>query len=94
MILFAGALLLTPGFFTDACGFALLVPPVRSAVYRWLRARVTVQRFEMGSGRPGPRDPYRPQPMPPRDDGVIEGEYEEVTPPKRPTHGTSGWTRH
>ena len=28
MILFAGALLLTPGFFTDAVGFALLMPPV------------------------------------------------------------------
>ena len=27
MILFAGALLLTPGFFTDAVGFALLTPP-------------------------------------------------------------------
>jgi UPF0716 protein FxsA len=26
MILFSGALLLTPGFFTDAVGFALLVP--------------------------------------------------------------------
>ena len=32
MILFAGALLLTPGFFTDAIGFALLMPPVRIAV--------------------------------------------------------------
>ena len=30
MILFSGALLLTPGFFTDAVGFALLVPPVRA----------------------------------------------------------------
>ncbi len=29
MILFSGALLLTPGFFTDAVGFALLVPAVR-----------------------------------------------------------------
>ncbi len=29
MILFAGALLLTPGFFTDAVGLLLLIPPVR-----------------------------------------------------------------
>jgi len=28
-LLFAGALLLTPGFFTDALGFALLTPPLR-----------------------------------------------------------------
>lgn len=35
-VLLGGALLLTPGFITDACGFALLLPPVR----RWLAARV------------------------------------------------------
>ena len=32
MILVAGAVLLTPGFLTDAIGFALLIPPVRAAV--------------------------------------------------------------
>ena len=35
MILFAGALLLTPGILTDAFGFSLLIPPCR-AVYRKL----------------------------------------------------------
>jgi UPF0716 protein FxsA len=30
LILLAGAVLLTPGFLTDAVGFALLVPPVRA----------------------------------------------------------------
>lgn len=39
MILIAGALLLTPGFLTDAIGFALLVRPVREAVRRWVVAR-------------------------------------------------------
>jgi UPF0716 protein FxsA len=34
MILFSGALLLTPGFFTDAVGFLLLVPAVRSFIMR------------------------------------------------------------
>ena len=29
MILVAGMLLLLPGFFTDACGLLLLIPPVR-----------------------------------------------------------------
>lgn len=57
MILIAGALLLTPGFFTDAVGFALLVRPVRLAVLRHLRSRVRVARFHMGPGpefrRPG-----------------------------------------
>jgi len=32
LILFAGALLLTPGFVTDILGLLLLLPPVRSAV--------------------------------------------------------------
>ncbi len=32
LILFGGALLLTPGFLTDVLGFALLVPPVRGAI--------------------------------------------------------------
>ncbi len=30
MILVAGAVLLTPGFLTDAVGYSLLVPPIRS----------------------------------------------------------------
>ncbi|CAN5475777.1 FxsA family protein [soil metagenome] len=36
MILLAGAFLLTPGFLTDAVGFALLFPPVRACVRIWL----------------------------------------------------------
>ncbi|MBC6428461.1 MAG: FxsA family protein [Cellvibrionales bacterium] len=35
LILAAGLLLLTPGFFTDGVGFALLIPPVRSVIIRW-----------------------------------------------------------
>ena len=41
-LLFAGALLLTPGFFTDAVGFALLVPPgsrVAIARFAWSRMK-------------------------------------------------------
>jgi len=36
LILFAGALLLTPGFVTDAFGLLLLVPPVRAVLRRAL----------------------------------------------------------
>ena len=46
MILFAGALLLTPGFLTDILGILLLLPPVRatlrSTVVRWLKLRAGV----------------------------------------------------
>lgn len=90
MILLSGALLLTPGFFTDAVGFALLVPAVRRAAFNWLRARVQVQSFTMGT-----ETRTRPQG---RADDVIDGDFEDVTPEKRPTHppveGPSGWTRH
>lgn len=88
MILFAGALLLTPGFFTDAMGFALLIPAVRKAVFRYLASRVKVQSFSMGGSS---ETHFR------ADDSVIDGEWEDVTK-KRPTHeplrGPSGWTKH
>ena len=80
MILFSGALLLTPGFFTDIVGFSLLIPPVRAAVYRYARSRINVQSFQMG---PGPTAQPRP------DDKVIDGDFEEVKPSK----GPSKWTQ-
>lgn len=51
LILFAGALLLTPGFLTDVIGVLLLLPPVRAA----LRAGTVNQlRRRSGLGRMGP----------------------------------------
>ncbi len=91
MILIAGALLLTPGFFTDAVGFSLLAPPIRKSLFQFLRKRIKVQRFEMGPN--GPRD-ARNGPGPRQPGDVIEGQYEEVDPSKKPTHDGSGWTRH
>lgn len=90
MILLAGALLLTPGFFTDAVGFLLLTPPVRMAVLNYLRSRVSVQRFDMG---PRP-DPFEEDPRPRPRDVVIDGDYQDVTERKKPTHTGSGWTKH
>ena len=40
MIVFGGALLLTPGFLTDLVGLALLLPPTRALLRGWSR-RVT-----------------------------------------------------
>ena len=89
MILFAGALLLTPGFFTDAIGFLLLVPAVRLAVIRYVGARVKVRSFsaQAHSGqRSGRAD-------------VVDGEFEDVTPSEpaaadRIGKKPSGWTEH
>ena len=80
MILASGLLLLTPGFFTDAVGFALLIPGVRDAVMRYVRSRINVRSFTMGDAT---RQPRRPA-----DDRVIEGDYVEM--PRR--EGPSGWT--
>lgn len=80
MILLSGALLLTPGFFTDAVGFALLAPPVRNAMFHYLRARVVVRDFQMG-----------PHPARSRTADVIDGEFEEVSPETDPRAGPSGW---
>jgi len=46
----AGALLLTPGFFTDAVGFALLVPVFRRAIIRHILRRGFF-RFSGGAGQ-------------------------------------------
>ena len=59
-LLFAGALLLTPGFFTDAVGFALLFPPLR----RYLAIQVLTRGVWMSvgehrsSGSRGPSDTH------------------------------------
>jgi UPF0716 protein FxsA len=39
LVLVAGALLLTPGFVTDAVGLALLIPPVRALGHRFMGRR-------------------------------------------------------
>jgi UPF0716 protein FxsA len=90
MILFAGALLLTPGFFTDAFGFALLMPPVRMAAYRFLRSKMTVASFQMGPGTMHGRHYPGGQPHPGADGDIIDGDFEEVHP-RRTRSGPSGW---
>lgn len=42
MVAVAGLLLLLPGYFSDLLGLLLLIPPVRTLIYRYLASRVTV----------------------------------------------------
>lgn len=88
MIVFSAALLLTPGFFTDFVGFALLLPPVRAAVLTYARQRINIRRFET--------PPHAQEGRNPMDATIIEGEFEEASDPgARPGEdGASGWTRH
>jgi UPF0716 protein FxsA len=67
VLLVAGALLLTPGFFTDAIGFLCLIPSLRRAVIRWMMGR-----FMMPPGGFGPGGGPTHGSQGPR---TIEGEY-------------------
>ncbi len=67
MILVAGAVLITPGVLTDLVGFALLVPPIRGLVRRYLAARF--QAHVVVNPMQGFAEP------PAQDDDVIDVEY-------------------
>ncbi|MCI4662639.1 MAG: FxsA family protein [Neomegalonema sp.] len=73
MLLFAGALLLTPGFFTDAIGFSLLVPAVRDFLRRKVLSRMAVSVTTATSSggsqtyRQHPPSDERPSPHSPAD---------------------------
>ncbi len=74
----AGALLLTPGFFTDGIGLLLFLPPLRAFLRRRI-ARILVQRGHlevrvMGSNG-GSNGGLNEGPGP-----VIDGEFEDITP--------------
>ncbi len=77
-LLVAGALLLTPGFVTDAIGLALFLPPVRDLLRRWAMAR---GRFQVHTGQDHAGQDNTGTgagPRPGREDGVVEGEFREV----------------
>lgn len=85
-LLIAGVLLLTPGFLTDAVGFAFLIPPVRLSIAQRIMKlvkrsdHVHVHAFDMDNfdgkttrprgAGPGHRAPGAPGP-------IIEGEFVE-----------------
>ena len=50
MLLLGGALLITPGFITDATGFALLLPFTRRAMADWLIRKGKIQAFASAGG--------------------------------------------
>ncbi len=85
MILFAGALLLTPGFFTDAVGFSFLIPQVRQAAFRAIRDRIKVQGF----GTPG----SQPPPQQGRGD-IIDADFHEIPNEDEITKGPNSRTKH
>jgi UPF0716 protein FxsA len=79
LIVFGGALLLTPGFVTDLLGLSLLLPPTR-ALLRGVIVRRVLPRMLVTTvgGAPGGR--RRPGPGRGHD---VEGSAREVDPPPR-----------
>jgi UPF0716 protein FxsA len=67
ILLVGGALLLTPGFFTDAMGFACLIPQARRKLAKYV---IKKQLINMQPGSPFQRPPQQ-------QDNVIEGEFEK-----------------
>lgn len=68
----AGALLITPGFLTDAIGFTLLIPQARAGMRHIIKTHTNWAMEMQGfNSRGEPRGQ-------PRDPNVIEGEYEDL----------------
>jgi len=66
-----GALLLTPGFVTDAAGFLCLIPTTR----RWLARRAMKHMVVVGSGGGFGNGPFGPGGFEASEEIIIEGEY-------------------
>ena len=83
LILIAGVVLLTPGFFTDAVGFCLLIPPIRAALIKAGVARMAgnanIHVFQNG------------QQSQPQADDVVDADFSVVNE-ENSERGTSGWT--
>ncbi len=67
ILLVGGALLLTPGFFTDALGFACLIPQVRRKFAKYL---IENHLVNIQTGSPFQKPKTKP-------DNVIEGEFKK-----------------
>jgi len=86
MILLAGALLLTPGFFTDAVGFSLLVPNIRIWLFERVKQRIlhsqngfSFTHARTGGGKHSSKNGERQA-----SGTTIEGVYEELAPKNDP----------
>ena len=85
LVIFGGALLLTPGFLTDILGLTLLLPPTRALVRRMLvaqfGARIAMTATSGAQHRMGQMFTYRTERRAGGDDDdVVESTAHEVRP--------------
>ena len=73
LILVAGVVLLTPGFFTDAVGLLLLIPQSRAALVAWAGPRIAARIVTVQTGPPSPG------PRPHGGDETIDADYRDVS---------------
>ena len=74
LLLFAGAVLLTPGFMTDALGFSLLVPRLRQSLIAWIAKQGFVHAQTHTTYHQGA---YSHSHGHKNDPTIIEGEYKK-----------------
>lgn len=91
LILIAGVLLLTPGFFTDAIGFLFLIPPIRATLIKAGAAKFAAGKIHVRTNAGEWQQEAEPRSNPDQPKATIDGEFtiidEDATP------GNSGWTR-
>jgi UPF0716 protein FxsA len=85
LVIFGGALLLTPGFLSDILGLLLLLPPSRALVRRVLVARLA-HRMALSAAASYSAGARRR----PRRNGDVEGTATEVDPGRLPPRGPGG----
>ncbi len=80
ILLISGALLLTPGFFTDAIGFAALIPPARRGFIVWALKHSNIMKTTRFSQSSYSHKTYDGTSTASKDDSdtvVIEGKYKK-----------------
>ncbi|OIQ76331.1 phage T7 F exclusion suppressor FxsA [mine drainage metagenome] len=89
LVLLAGGLLIVPGFLTSAVGLLLLIPPLRHGLINWASRRMAASGVIVTRQT---RQTYSETRF--RNGETIDGDFQEIEPPKPPKHQPLGWTRH
>lgn len=89
LLLVGGVLLLTPGFFTDAVGLALLIAPIRERLVAWAGPRIARRIVTVHMRRAGPmggtttRPGAHGQRRGSHPGAPIDADYREIDPDER-----------